>query len=210
MSNIMCRIGRIYLHHGDANDALKWFQLGQIAAQDSGSELDVAVLCGNEAWAYAMMGDDVLANKLLTRSRDKLASANPNQAPDWARFSNQADMHAMIGTVHNELSDYDLRHAPIAISAFEQATANYDETMNRSQAFALTMLATAHLRQGDVDHGVQIGRKALTTACRVKSKRVSDRMKPLEIEATRQSSNADCRGLSHLIRQYRNTPTVRG
>jgi hypothetical protein len=33
--------------------------------------------------------------------------------------------------------------------------------MNRSQAFALTMLATAHLREDDVDHGVQIGRTAL-------------------------------------------------
>ncbi|MDQ3824631.1 MAG: hypothetical protein M3319_06375 [Actinomycetota bacterium] len=36
MSNIMYRIGRVYLHHGQANDALTCFQLGQIAAQDSG------------------------------------------------------------------------------------------------------------------------------------------------------------------------------
>jgi hypothetical protein len=73
MSNIRYRIGRVYLHHKDADDALKWFQLGQVAAQDSGSELAVAVLCGNEAWAYAMMGDDVQATKLLGRSRDDLA-----------------------------------------------------------------------------------------------------------------------------------------
>ncbi|HEY3894601.1 MAG TPA: helix-turn-helix transcriptional regulator [Pseudonocardiaceae bacterium] len=203
MSNIMYRIGRVYLHHGDANDALKWFQLGQIAAQDSGSELAVAVLCGNEAWAYAMMGDDVQAKKLLGRSRDELARANLSEAPDWARFYNDTDMYAMIGTVHNELAAYDPRHAAVAIPAFGQALTRYDDSMGRSQAFNLTMLATSHMRQGDVDHGVQVGRQALMAASAVKSKRVSDRMKPLEIEAVRRTTNPDSRELAHLIRQHR-------
>jgi tetratricopeptide (TPR) repeat protein len=203
MSNIMYRIGRVYLHHGDANDALKWFQLGQIAAQDSGSELAVAVLCGNEAWAYAMMGDDVQAKKLLGRSRDELARANPNETPDWARFYDDTDMYAMIGTVHNELAAHDPRHAAVAIPAFSQALARYDDSMGRSQAFTLTMLATSYLRQGDVDHGLQVGRRALLAASTVKSKRVTDRLKPLEIEASRRSTNPDSRDLAHLIRQQR-------
>lgn len=204
LANIMYRIGLAYMHHRDANQALKWFQLGQIAACDSGSELDVSLLCGAEAWAYAMMGNDVEAMKLLGRSRDLLARANLDKAPDWAGCYNDIDMLAMIGTVHNELSDYDLRHAPIAISALERATVRYDETKNRSQAFALTMLATAHLREGDVDRGVRIGRRALRTACSVMSQRVSDRMKPLEMEAAR-PNNADSRNLARSIREYRKT-----
>ncbi|MGH3694641.1 MAG: transcriptional regulator [Pseudonocardiaceae bacterium] len=203
LSNIMYRIGRVYLHHGEANDALKWFQLGQIAAQDSGSELAVAVLCGNEAWAYSMMGDDVQAKKLLGRSRDELARADIHEAPDWARFYNDTDMYAMIGTVHNELAAYDPRHAAVAIPAFGQALARYDHLMGRSQAFSLTMLATSHLRQGDVDHGIQIGRKALVAATAVKSKRVTDRLKPLEIEAARRSNHPDSRELSQQINQHR-------
>ncbi len=203
LSNIMYRIGRVYLHHGEANDALKWFQLGQIAAQDSGSELAVAVLCGNEAWAYSMMGDDVQAKKLLGRSRDELARADINEVPDWARFYNDTDMYAMIGAVHHELAAYDPRHAAVAIPAFGQALARYDHLMGRSQAFSLTMLATSHLRQGDVDHGIQIGRKALVAAAAVKSKRVTDRLKPLEIEAARRSSHPDSRELSHQINQLR-------
>ncbi len=205
MSNIMYRIGRVYLHHGDANDALKWFQLGQIAAQDSGSELAVAVLCGNEAWAYALMGDDVQAKKLLGRSRDELARANPDETPDWARFYNDTDMYAMIGTVHNELAAHDPRHAAVAIPALGQALARYDDTMGRSQAFTFAMLATSYLRQGDVDHGIQVGRKALLAATAVKSKRVTDRLKPLEIEAARRSSNPDARDLAHLLRQQQRT-----
>ncbi len=203
MSNIMYRIGRVYLHHGEPNDALKWFQLGQIAAQDSGSEHAVAVLCGNEAWAYAMMGDDVQAKKLLGRSRDELSRANPNETPDWARFYNDTDMYAMIGTVHNELSAFDPRHATVAIPAFGQALARYDDLMGRSQAFALTMLATSHLRQGDVDHGLQVGRRALAAANSVKSQRVTDRLEPLQLEAARRSTNPDARDLAHQIKQLR-------
>ncbi|MDQ3761473.1 MAG: helix-turn-helix domain-containing protein [Actinomycetota bacterium] len=203
MSNIMYRIGRVYLHHGEANDALKWFQLGQLAAQESGSELAVAVLCGNEAWAYAMMGDDVQAKKLLDRSQGELSRANLAEAPDWAKFYNQTDMCAMIGTVHTELSAINPQHAAMAIPACGQALSRYDDLMSRSKAFTLTMLATSHLRNGDVNHGVQIGRKALMTAAEVKSKRVTDRLQSLEAEAARRSSNSDSRELSHLIRQHR-------
>ncbi|MGH4016711.1 MAG: tetratricopeptide repeat protein [Pseudonocardiaceae bacterium] len=203
LSNIMYRIGRIYLHMGDANDALKWFQLGQIAAQNSGSELAVAVLCGNEAWAYAMMGDDVQAVKLLGRSRDELGRANLSEAPDWAKFYTVTDLNAMIGTIHTELSAADIGHAARAIPALTQALAGYNELMSRSRAFMLTALATNYLRQGDVDHGVRVGREVLGLASGLKSARVADRMKPLEIAAAGRPNSADARDLTQLIRQYR-------
>jgi len=204
MSNIMYRIGRVYLHHGAANDALKWFQRGQVAAQDAGSELAVAVLCGNEAWAYAMMGDDVQAKKLLGRSGDELARADLAEAPDWARFYNETDLYAMIGTVHTELSAFNVRYAAIAIPAFDQALMRYDDSMARSRALTLTMLATNHLRHDDVDQGVQVGHQALALATGLRSQRVTDRLKPLELAAGK-SSHTDSRELSHRIRQHRST-----
>ncbi|MDQ3824632.1 MAG: hypothetical protein M3325_02400 [Actinomycetota bacterium] len=54
-----------------------------------------------------MMGDDVQAKKLLGRSRDELARANLNEAPDWARFYNETDMYAMTGTVYKELAAFE-------------------------------------------------------------------------------------------------------
>jgi hypothetical protein len=108
----------------------------------------------------------------------------------------------MIGTVHTELSAADVQHAAIAIPALAEAMNRYDDKWDRSQAFVLTMLATNHLRQGDIDHGVQTGRKALALANGLKSKRVIDRMKPLQLEAGK-SSNSDSRLLAHLIREYR-------
>jgi hypothetical protein len=202
MSYIMYRIGRIYLHNREADEALKWFQLGQLAAQDSGSELAVSVLCSNEAWAYAMMNNDVQAKKLLLRSRDELARSNQKEAPDWAQIDQITEMHAMIGTVHYELAAFDSRHTAVAIPALGEALARYDQSMSRSQAFNLTMLATSHLRQGDVAHGIQLGQQALTVASAVKSQRIIDRLKPLEIEAARRS-NPDSRELCHLIQKHR-------
>ncbi|HEY2764082.1 MAG TPA: helix-turn-helix transcriptional regulator [Pseudonocardiaceae bacterium] len=204
MSNIMYRIGRIYLHIQAPNDALKWFQLGQLAAQDSGSELAVAVLCANEAWAYAMMNDDTQAKKLLGRSRDELARADQSDVPDWARFYTDTDMHAMTGSVFTELSVRgDVAHSSIAIPALIQALNGYNETMSRSRTFTLTQLATNHLRQGDVDHGVRIGREALHLASGLKSARVIDRLEPLELVAGQRAGNSDARELSHQIRQHR-------
>ena len=201
-SNVMYRIGRVFLHHGAPNDALKWFQRGQVAAQAAGSELAVAVLCSNEAWAYAMMGDDAQATKLLGRSRDELARANLTEAPDWARFYNETDLYAMTGTVHTELSAFNVRYAAIAIPAFDQALLRYDDSMGRSRALTLTMLATNHLRHGNVDQGVQIGHQALALATGLRSQRVTDRLQPLELVAGK-SSHSDSRELAHRIRQHR-------
>jgi hypothetical protein len=203
-SNILYRIGRVFLHYGAPSDALKWFELGQATARDSGSVLAGAVLYSNQAWAYAMMGDGVQATTLLGRSGDELARANLAEAPGWATFYNETDMYAMIGTVHTELSAFQVRYAAIAIPALDHALARYNDSMARSRVFTLTMLATNHLRQDDTSHGVQIGRKALACATGLRSQRITDRLKPLELAAA-QSSNSDSRELTHLIRHHRNT-----
>ncbi|MGH8572636.1 MAG: hypothetical protein ACREX8_08680, partial [Gammaproteobacteria bacterium] len=135
--------------------------------------------------------------------------ADLSEAPDWARFYNETDMHAMIGTVHTVLSAIDVKHAAIAIPAINQSLTHYDESMSRSRTFMLIALATNHLRQGDVDHGVGIGRDALTLATGLQSKRVTDRLRPLEL-AARESNNSDSRRLADLIRQHRSPVQLSG
>jgi tetratricopeptide (TPR) repeat protein len=203
LSNIMYRIGRVYVHHGQPQQALQWFARGMICAHDCRSPLAAAVLYANQAWAFAMMGHAAPATRLLGHSKEELARADLAEAPDWARFYNHTDLYAMIGTVHTELSVFDPRHATTAIGALSQALARYDNSMHRSQAFTLTMLATSHLRHGDVDYGVAVGYQALALAREVNSQRVNDRMTPLQIQARRQSTHADSRELSDLIGQHR-------
>lgn len=196
VANVLYRMGRVYLHQEAPNDALKLFQLGQIAAQESGSELAVAVLCANEAWAYAMMGNAEQAIKLLGRTKDEFERADLANAESWVRFFNETDVYAMIGTVHTALAQQaDVSHTKYAIPALAKATDAYGDDMARSKTFSLSMLATNHLLEGDIDHGAKVGGKALDCAEGLKSKRVEQRMRPLKEEAQRRSNNPDARDL---------------
>jgi tetratricopeptide (TPR) repeat protein len=200
VANVLYRMGRVYLHQDAPNDALKLFQLGQIAAQESGSELAVSVLCANEAWAYAMMGNQEQAVKLLGRAKDEFARADIDNAESWVRFFNETDVYAMIGTVHTVLAQTaDIAHTKYAIPALTRAIDAYGDDMARSKVFNLSALATNHLLDGDIDQGARVGGKALDSAEGLKSARVKDRMRPLKEEADRRRNNADARELAERI-----------
>ncbi|MGB8199822.1 MAG: helix-turn-helix transcriptional regulator [Pseudonocardiaceae bacterium] len=210
MSNIMYRIGKGYIHDREPNEAIKWLQMGQLAAQNAGSEQAVAVLCANEARAYAILGDGVMAQKLLDRAQSELARADLDDVPTWAKFYDNTEMIALTGGTHAELAafasrhgDTAFRHADTAIPALREAMAGYDNRMARSLALSLATLATTHLCQGDVAEGIQVGRKALITASKVKSTRVADRLKPLQSELAKWPTKPDARELGHLIRVRR-------
>ncbi|PRX47816.1 helix-turn-helix protein [Prauserella shujinwangii] len=202
VANILYRMGRVYLHQEAPNDALKLFQLGQIAAQESGSELAVAVLCANEAWAYAMMGNAEQAVKLLGRTRDEFQRADLANAESWVRFFTETDVYAMVGTVHTALAQHDATHTKYAIPALNKAVDSYGDDMARSKTFNLSALATNHLLEGDIDYGAKIGGKALDCAEGLKSGRIKDRMRPLREEAERRANNADARELVERMNAF--------
>nr|WP_260194387.1 helix-turn-helix transcriptional regulator [Actinophytocola gossypii] len=203
VANILYRMGRVYLHKESPDDALKMFQLGQIAAQESGSELAVAVICANQAWAYAMMGHEDQTMKLIGRTRDEFARANAGEAEDWVKFFNEDDVYAMIGTVHTVLAQrVDVKHTKFAIPALHRAIGSYGDDMARSKAFNLSFLATNHLLDGDIDHGAKIGHQAVDLAQHLKSRRVRDRLLPLKEEADKRRNYTDARELSDTITRF--------
>lgn len=200
VANILYRMGRVYLHQKAPDDALKMFQLGQIAAQESGSELAVAVICANQAWAYAMLGRKEQTMKLINRTRDEFSRANLTEAEDWVKFFNETDVYAMIGTVHTVLATtVDPTHTKFAIPALSRAIDAYGEEMTRSKAFNLSALAVNHLLEGDIDHGARIGRQAVDLAENLKSSRVRDRLDTLKEEAGKRANNPDARDLAEQI-----------
>ncbi|WP_132877134.1 helix-turn-helix domain-containing protein [Tamaricihabitans halophyticus] len=202
VANVLYRMGRVYLHQEEANDALKLFQLGQLAAQESGSELAVAVLCANEAWAYALLGKGEQSMKLLGRTRDEFARADLASAEAWVRFFTDTDVYAMIGTVHTVLAQSDPSHTKYAIPALSRAIDSYGDDMSRSKSFNLSALATNHLLEGDIDHGARVGRQAIDLAEQVKSGRIKRRMEPLREEAEKRKNNPDARDLAERINEF--------
>jgi transcriptional regulator with XRE-family HTH domain/tetratricopeptide (TPR) repeat protein len=200
VANILYRMGRVYLHKNAPDDALKMFQLGQIAAQESGSELAVAVICANQAWAYAMMGHEEQTMKLIGRTRDEFSRAKLEEAEDWVRFFNETDVYAMVGTVHTVLAcSGHPKHSQYAIPALNRAIESYGDEMARSKAFNMSALATNYMLDGDIDHAVRLGHVAIDLAEQLKSDRVRDRLTPLKDQADLRRNNAHARELSDKI-----------
>jgi tetratricopeptide (TPR) repeat protein len=207
ITNVMYRMGKIYMEQDAPNEALKLFQLGQIAAQDSGSEIAVALLCANEAWAYSQLGDAEQSQKMIGRAQDEFARADPRRIPGWARHCDEYELYASTGTVHftlarngdrEKVSD-PAKHMRLAIPNLQRAIDGYGPEMARTHAFNLTTLAAAHLWDGDVNHGVRLGRQALDLAAEVKSARMVRRFRPLYQEALRHPHNSASRDLADQI-----------
>ena len=204
VASVLYRMGRVYLHHQEPNEALKLFQLGQIAAQESGSALTVAVLCANEAWAYGMLNKPDQVQKMVGRTKDEFARADVNDAPDWVRFFTENDLHGMIGSANDALAVFDAdRYAPIAVAETIKCNEAYGADMQRTHVFGLSLQATNHIRAGDLQQGIKVGRNALAIGEKVKSVRVADRLRPLELEAGRHRMNSDARDLAEEIRRFR-------
>jgi hypothetical protein len=203
VANIRYRMGRVDLHQEAPGKALAEFQLGQAAAQACGSALAVAILCGNQAWAYAKMGRDDQALALLGRSRDEFARADLAKAPPWAAFFTETDMSAMVGTVYTELAvTVDPSYTQSAIPALDTAINGYGPEMTRSRSFNLIALATNHLLDGEIDHAATVGTQAVAVCERVKTARTKDRLRPLQREADKRRHNADARALSERITTF--------
>jgi hypothetical protein len=203
LATVLYRTGRLHLHRAMTSHALRFFQLGQIAAQDSGDARTVAVLCANEAWAYAILGDRRQALRSLARAGDELGRAEPATHAPWVGFFGATDLQALTGMTYLELSaddrsGHEQADLDRAAEALHHTVGVRGAETARSRAFELTALATATLRTGDHDTGVDLGHQAVAMAEQLRSVRVVDRLAPLELEASRVAT-ADTAELARAI-----------
>ena len=202
-ANVLYRTGRLHLHRGLHGEALKFFQLGQIEAQNANCELTVSLLCANEAWAYALIDDEARSLQSLQRAQDEFARADRGSAPAWVRFFSEADLHAMIGVASAAVPTPSKGAYSRATASLEHGLMMRGDDMSRSQAFELTALATTHIVNGDIDHGVTVGTRAVELAEQLRSRRVIDRLEPLKHAALRSSAHGDARDLAGRIATLR-------
>jgi tetratricopeptide (TPR) repeat protein len=198
-ANVLYRAGRVHLHRGMTQEALRFFQLGQLAAQDSGSRRTVAMLCANIAWAYAVLGDDAQAGAHLARAADEFTRESGRGTGDadrtdradqvgggggadgepWAQFFGEADIAALSGVTQLALSRRSPARIAAARSCLERSVAERGPGMARSLAFEQGALASACLLDRDWEATAAIGEQALAQARQLRSRRVLDRLRPL-------------------------------
>ncbi|GAB1640599.1 helix-turn-helix transcriptional regulator [Krasilnikovia sp. MM14-A1259] len=200
VANVLYRLGRLHLHQEYTSQALKFFQLGQLAAQDAEDPLTVAMLHANEAWAYAIMGDRGKALNSLGRAQDEFTRPQPDRPRGWVGFFGEADLHALMGIVHGLLPDSrGDRYADEAVANLQHSIGLRADKMARSLTFELTAVATVHFRLGDVGQGLRFGNRAVDLAEQVRSTRTIDRLAPLRAAAQRHGGDDEVVALSHRI-----------
>ncbi len=207
VANICYRLGRVCLHHESLDEALGYFELGQLAADGPGDEIAASILSMNSAWAHARKGDGGQALAELDRGRDRFAAADHTGVPSWAGFFTETDLSAMVGAVHTDLAlTTNLSHARTAIPLLTAAVDDYSDGMARSRAFSLVLLSINHLLDRDLDHGIAVGFRALASAETFTSARVRDRIRPLGEQAARHRSHAAARELAARIAEFAGSP----
>ncbi len=199
LSNILYRAGRLHLHREMPQTALRFFQLGQLTAQDAGCSLTVSMLHANEGWAYALLGNHNHMLQSLRRAEDEFANADLGRANAWVRFFGEADLHALAGVTMTAYAEASTAELDTGIEHLNHAIDLRGDSMARSRAFEFAALATAHLHNGDRDEGLTWGTTAVEAAGVVRSVRTVDRLAPLRAAADKRRGDSGLDDLIHTI-----------
>ena len=203
VAKVLYCMGRLHLHHGWAAQALRLFQLGQVAAQESGYGRAVAVLHANLAWAHSVVGDGRQALACIGRARDEFGRSEQEPCPPWISYFDSAELQALRGMALAHLPDASPQHRAEAIERFSLSTALRELPFARPRAFELTALAWLLIDNGEIEHGVRVGNEAVDVAATIRSQRVIDRMAPLRASLARRKSYGDARDLADRIASLR-------
>ncbi|TDW24136.1 helix-turn-helix domain-containing protein [Kribbella kalugense] len=177
------RLGRVSIHLGRAQEALRLWQLGQIVAQDSGNLAAVAVLHANEAWAYAMLGAADRVSDSLARAQDELGRVDESKVPSWARFFlAPADLDGISGVIYGCLAshiEHRNRFAERAIDHAERSYATRGAGEERSRTFDAISITTGYVLDAQPDRAAAAGHQAVDMALATDSVRAADRLQAM-------------------------------
>jgi tetratricopeptide (TPR) repeat protein len=200
---VLYHLGRVPLDNGDPIEALRLFQLGQIAAQDSRSSAAVALLLTHEALAYAHLDDQRQAMTALRRAEDEYAHATDDDWPEFLEFFDAGALHTSAARVHSRLGLTDAAHRTEAVSRLNQALTTGPGNRARQRAFNLIWLATCAIADGDLTNGAEVGNDALTAVRALNSPRLIEHLAPLQAQVQRYPNHSEIRQLAHEVHLLR-------
>jgi transcriptional regulator with XRE-family HTH domain len=192
-------LGRVHLHHSWGGQAVRLFQLGHVAAQQSGYGRAVAMLDANLAWAASTVGDARQALTGIARARDEYGRAEQDEAPRWLTFFDSAELQALRGMALAYLPEPTPQQRAEAIERFSLSTALRELPMVRSRAFELIGLAWMLVEVGEIEQALHIGHQAVDLATQLRSTRVVDRFAPLRAALQRNLGVSDVADLAHRV-----------
>jgi hypothetical protein len=206
---VLHHLGRVPLDNNQPAEAIRYFQLGQIAAQDSDSLIAVAFLHANEAVAYAHHNDAPKALTALRRAEDEYAHAQTHDTPEFLQFFDKGALETATARVYSTLALTNDTYRDNAVERLRGALTTLSPARSRQRAFNLTWLATLYLAGGETDTGKELGNQAVATVRELNSQRLINHLAPLH-QQTKNHPKSEIAQLGNEINGLRNDASLCG
>ncbi|CAM5695821.1 Sporulation protein OS=Streptomyces canus OX=58343 GN=AQI96_40890 PE=4 SV=1 [Streptomyces canus] len=122
-----------------------------------------------EARAHARASDGQAAGAALAAAERLLDAARPDGAPEWLDFFTYPRLAADAAEIHRDLGNFQA-----CFAWHEQAQAMAPNAFTRSVGMRLAVIATAHLKAGDVEQSLSLGHRSVDILQRVDSLRARE------------------------------------
>jgi len=134
-------------------------------AREVGVPALVAEAAVLEAQGHATRADEAACTKALTAAETALDRADRAADPQWISYFDEAYLSAKFGHCFKALG------RPNQTAQFAERSLDMDPKYVRGRAFNLSLLATAHAEQGNVEAACTVGRQAAAIARQLDSVR---------------------------------------
>ncbi|MFI6208811.1 hypothetical protein ACIBAI_20785 [Streptomyces sp. NPDC051041] len=183
-SYILSSMSRQMIHLGRPDDALELIHLAQYGSRDCASPRTQAMLYAMEARAYANMGQPGRCKRAVRMAEDTFAEAQEwdEPDPDWIRFFSEAELYAENSHSFRDLAYVAGRsptYASLAEPLMSRAVELFAEDGEHQRSYALNLIgmATVHLLRREPEQGAAFATRALQVAQKVRSERVTTRIR---------------------------------
>ncbi|WP_329380975.1 transcriptional repressor NsdA [Streptomyces sp. NBC_01716] len=191
-SYILSSMSRQMIHVGRPDDALELIHLAQYGSRDCATARTQSMLYAMEARAYANIGQPGKCKRAVRMAENTFADAGDDgePEPDWIRFFSEAELNGENAHSYRDLAYVAGRsptYASLAEPVMERAVQLFekDEEHQRSYALNLVGMATVHLLKREPERSTPLIKEALGIARKVRSERVSTRLRRTVSAATR-------------------------
>jgi transcriptional regulator with XRE-family HTH domain/tetratricopeptide (TPR) repeat protein len=187
-AHVLYSIGRLYQHHGEPNEALKYYQLATVKldGRSGDGRACPALLAASAAWACAQIGDRNTAQRYLDSAQDY-----------WAGDRSTTPVVGIIGGFALLAMDR-LEQGVNAVNDYLRARGG-DPTHARTRCRSLARLATAHLHDGNLAEGTAAATMCLSLVRELSSQTARDQLTSLRAAAASRRDST-CQDLAEQVR----------
>ncbi|WP_091107562.1 helix-turn-helix domain-containing protein [Micromonospora citrea] len=193
-------------HRRHNRDALATLQLARNQLGSAATPAVSAMLHGAEAASLAALGQRREALAALGRSNDAFDQIAGDREPEWMRFYDRGELLAQHGRVYRDFARAERKYAPDAVRWVQEAVAAFGQQNVRSTVLNEVGLCSALFLADDPRQAIVVGRRVMSRAGALTSRRTVDRVRNLGRDLTAHRMNSEVAGFARELAAFQAVP----